>query len=153
MGRADQGLEPRVIPLFSPDSQTLPRIPWCTSDSLTLPWNSWCTPDSPAAHVAVHGAHLTSLTVPCSPCCCPPDVPDSPLQSMVHTWLPWQSRSGSDLVLSAWQSVLFFRSGTCSKLMYLLYNYVIYSNSNFIESLLVIPFTPLWLKSSRPKES
>ena len=30
-------------------------------------------------------------------------------------------RSGSDLVLSAWQSVLFFRSGTSSKVMYLLY--------------------------------
>ena len=34
--------------------------------------------------------HLTSLTLPCSPWCTP-DSPDTPLQSVVHTWLSWHS--------------------------------------------------------------
>ncbi len=49
-------------------------------------------------------------------------------------------RSGSDLVLSAWQSVLFFRSGTSSKLKYLLL-YAMYQNITSTESILCIQFT------------
>ncbi len=60
------------------------------------------------------------------------------------------NRSGSDLVLSAWQSVLFFRWGISSKPMYLLYMRLVHLKTGHFGEKKITSYTLLFVITITP---